>query len=92
MKYNLARFAELAMAGVVPVTDHPDDSVFGRYLSQACIIVPHNSSYSKLMKTIKPELRDEVSLQQRSDLLRKTAETEFSMQVYAQRLADFLSD
>lgn len=92
MKYNLARFAELTMAGVVPVTDHLDDSVFGRYLSKACIIVAHNSSHLKLIKIIKSELRDEVSLQQRSDLLRKTAKTEFSMQVYAQRLVDYLSD
>jgi hypothetical protein len=92
MKYSLARFVELAMAGTVPVTDHPDDSAFARYFAKASIIVPTNSSYLTLRRTIKAELRDTTALQQRSDLLRKTAEAELSLSRYAQRMVNYLDE
>lgn len=86
-RYNFARFAELAMAGTVIVTDHPDDRHFAKFLADGSILIPGGSSPSKICDILQQEMRDPAGLQQRSALLQASAEKHLSMDRYAQRLS-----
>lgn len=89
-RYNLARFAELALAGTVIVSDMPHDGVFRQRLAPWSILIPDGASSWRIIDLIQDALRDQPGLQQRSDALRQIAEQEFSMDRYAQRLVEIL--
>ena len=90
-RYNFARFAELAMAGTVIVTDMPNDGAFRRMLGEASIIIPDGASRWRIVAMVREALRDSIALQQRSSWLRQSAERELSMEHYAEQLIDILS-
>jgi hypothetical protein len=85
-RYNLARFAELAMAGTVIVTDEPDDKAFRQHFGAASILVSRWATRWRLRDVVRQALRDPVGLQQRSDELRRVAEARLSMDCYAREL------
>lgn len=89
-RYNLARFAELALAGTVIVSDMPNDESFRKLLAPWSVILPDRSSSWRIKDLVRDALKDPSGLQQRSDGLRRTAERELSMDRYAQRLVELL--
>jgi hypothetical protein len=90
-RYNLSRFAELAMAGTVIVTDKPNDETFRRTLGEASIIIPDGASRWRIIAMVREVLRDPAALQQRANWLRQTAERELSIESYAENLVDIFS-
>ena len=91
-RYNLARYAELALAGTVIVTDMPHDGFFRKLLAPWSLILPDRASSWRITDMIREALRDATGLQQRSEALRRTAECELSMDRYAQRLIEVLRE
>jgi hypothetical protein len=90
-RYNFARFAELAMAGTVIVTDMPSDGTFKRMLGKASVIIPDGASRWRIVAMVREALGDPAALQQRASWLRQVAERELSMERYAEKLVEILS-